>query len=93
MEEVVVVRTNCGCLSRLIYAQEHIDAKISRSSSEVILKKPTEDLCNLKRKVISDICGILKKLECGTQPDLELILEEISLIEISIDENGTTNFY
>ena len=44
------------------------------------------DINELKRKVICEYIGIIDKLECGTQPDLEFLLEEISLIDIL--ENG-----
>ena len=36
----------------------------------------------LKEKTICDFLHILDQLECGIQPDLEIILEEISLINI-----------
>lgn len=38
------------------------------------------DWCNLQSKVICDIQKVIKQLECGIQPDIEIILEEISLI-------------
>ena len=43
---------------------------------------PKSNLCELKKKVIFDFQDIVNKLECGIQPDLEFILEEISLIYI-----------
>lgn len=44
-----------------------------------------DTICDLKRKIISDFYGILKQLECGSQPDLEFLLQEISLVYISND--------
>ena len=38
--------------------------------------------CELKNKVIREFQDILKQLQCGIQPDLEFILQEISLIYI-----------
>lgn len=40
----------------------------------------------LKEKIICEYLGIIDKLECGIQLDLEFILEEISLVDIL--ENG-----
>ena len=42
-----------------------------------------KDLCQLKYKIICDFQDIIKSLECGIQPDLELLLQEISLIYIN----------
>ena len=46
----------------------------------------TPDLDELKRKIICEYSGIINKLECGFQEDLEFLLEEISLVDIM--ENG-----
>jgi hypothetical protein len=40
----------------------------------------------LKNKIICEYLGIIDKLECGIQLDLEFLLEEISLVDIL--ENG-----
>lgn len=40
----------------------------------------------LKDKIICEYIGIIDKLECGIQLDLEFLLEEISLVDIL--ENG-----
>lgn len=39
-------------------------------------------LYELKQKVICEFQQIIDQLECGIQPDLELLLQEISLIYI-----------
>lgn len=75
------LRTGCPCQIRNYLEEEDI-AKITRSHKGARIRSITEDLCNVKRKVISDICNVLKQLECGIQPDLEMILEQISLVEI-----------
>ena len=38
------------------------------------------DWCTLQQKVICDFQKVIKQLECGIQPDIEIILEEISLL-------------
>lgn len=49
--------------------------------------QPTlDELCELKRKIICDFQDIMNKLECGIQPDLEFLLQEISLIYIYDDD-------
>lgn len=40
------------------------------------------NLKELKLKIIQDFLNIVNKLECGTQPDLEFLLQEISLVDI-----------
>lgn len=54
------------------------------------LQKDKENFCELKNKVICDFQQIIKKLECGIQPDLEFLLEEISYIYIY--DNNTVLF-
>lgn len=54
-------------------------------------EKKTEDFCELKHKIICEFYNIIKSLECGKQPDLELILQEISLIYMN-DERNTVFF-
>lgn len=81
----------CGCTIYKKYIEEQIEGRINRSDPKIVLPRDREPLCNIKKKVISDICGILKKLECGIQPDLELVLQEISFIEINTYEDWTPN--
>ena len=50
-----------------------------------------EELCKLKCKIIKDFKDIVKSLECGIQPDLEILLQEISLIYMN-DERNTVFF-
>ena len=51
----------------------------------------SKDLCKLKYKIICDFQDIVKSLECGIQPSLEILLQEISLIYIN-NERGTVFF-
>lgn len=39
-----------------------------------------EELCKLKQKIICEYWDIIHKLNCGILPDLEFLLQEISLI-------------
>lgn len=41
-----------------------------------------DNICQLKQKTISEFLDIIDQLECGKQPSLEFLLEEISLIYI-----------
>ena len=41
-----------------------------------------KNLCELKQKIILDFLNIVNKLECGIQPDLEFLLQEISIVYI-----------
>ena len=52
-------------------------------TTTVLLTFPKiKDICALKCKIVEDYKHILAQLECGIQPDLEFILEEISLVYI-----------
>lgn len=84
--KVVGVTDNCGCNSP---RQERFEFPIQdiTSISNINLHIDEdifdpEELCKLKNKVICEFLDILNKLECGIQPDLEFLLQEISLIYI-----------
>ena len=76
--------TNCGCLD--------IDNGYKETKIPPIPRKPTlkltipsnsnNEIQELKDKVICEFLEIIKQLECGIQPNLEFLLEEISLIDI-----------
>lgn len=46
----------------------------------------SNNLSELKNKIICEYLKIIDKLECGIHPDLEFLLEEISLVEIMENE-------
>lgn len=78
----------CGCNPVL----EPIEYKIDNSTVNIKnLQLPElfpiqNDLQELKNKIIEEYFTILDKLECGIHPDLEFLLEEISLVEIRENE-------
>ena len=84
---------NCGCIpiqEKFEFPIVDLDTStiINKSLSLIDDYKPScanDSLCELKKKIISDFHGILKQLECGIQPDLEFLLQEISLAYISND--------
>ena len=45
----------------------------------------SNNLCELKLKIICDFQDIIDKLECGIQPDLEPLLQEILLVYLQED--------
>ena len=76
--------TNCGCRE---ISHEPIEFKIDECHPQVyascgpLLPNSNEiDWCKLQSKVICGFQKVIKQLECGIQPDIEIILEEISLI-------------
>lgn len=77
--------TNCGCFSPSVYEETRDITLNYISNQEIRLFFPTTDINDLKRKAIVDLEEILQQLECGIQPDLELLLEKIALIEIEND--------
>ena len=76
-------KLNCGCgdvpepLEFPIYNNPIVVSKI-----DFILPNTTDKNECLREKIIQDYFDIINKLECGIQPELENILEEISLIEM-----------
>lgn len=58
------------------------DCKCNQNSSD--FKIPdylnTSSIAELKQKIICEFQDILQKLNCGIQPDLEFLLEEISVV-------------
>lgn len=78
---------NCGC-NHIV--QQPYEFPIFDNDSELLkdvkefdisAQYPgTSTLCELKEKIICDFYKILDQLECGIQPDLEFLLEEISFV-------------
>lgn len=84
---------NCGCnpiqekFEFPIIDIENIST-ITNSSSLIDDYNPScsnNDICELKKKIVLEFKKILKQLECGIQPDLEFLLQEMSLVYISND--------
>lgn len=80
------MKFGCGC-SQITY--EPFEFKISDckpqtcSNCKLLPNTIDSNLNELKNKIICDFQNVVKQLECGIQPDIELILEEISLIYIN----------
>lgn len=81
-----MIKLGCGCKE---ISQTPIEFKIdtcSQINTNYGLTLPninnSNELDSLKNKVICDFQKIIKQLRCGIQPDIEIILEEISLIFI-----------
>lgn len=74
---------NCGCGGPQYIHELNIDDDFRiKSDLDVKLPNTTDRISCLKRKVINDYLDIINQLECGIQPDIENILQEISLITI-----------
>ena len=81
-------RLNCGCGQ----VPEPIEFDIIGTPSvytdiNVVLPNKMDNTCCLIEKIIQEYFDIINKLECGIQPDLENLLQEISLIEINNNRN------
>lgn len=83
--------TRCGCNP----VPEPFEFKLPEKTQIITgVKSPqlpelfpmVNNLQELKNKIICEFLGIIDNLECGIRPDLEFLLEEISLVEI--EENG-----
>ena len=78
----------CGC--NPILEPFEFEIKSSQTGSYTLkldeLFPIIDNIDELKRKIICEYQGIIDKLECGIQLDLEFLLEEISLVDIL--ENG-----
>lgn len=74
---------NCGCGGPQYIHELTLDDDFKiKSSLDVKLPNTIDKISCLKRKVIDDYLDIIDQLECGIQPDIEKILQEISLITI-----------
>lgn len=82
-EAVDVVNLGCGC--QPIYHEPlewEIPFKLNTSTSEET-DEFDFDSCYLKNKIINEYKNILDQLECGTQPNLDILMEELSLLTIN----------
>lgn len=77
---------NCGCNPPEI--DNGSVAKINEQRSyNIILPNTFDKTKNLKCEVIQDFLDVIDNLECGIQPDLQEILEELSLLDSTLEEN------
>lgn len=85
IKDVVVVGrySNCGCIEINSRLQEFpIPDSIVMYPKLNLVRQSIDEIECLKKKVICEYNEILRQLECGIQPDIENLLEEISLIDI-----------
>ena len=72
--------TKCGCNP----SPDQFEFQIEDISNDVLIIEPIipniTNLEELKKKIICEYLEIINKLKCGIQPDLEFLLEEISLV-------------
>ena len=75
----------CGCKPIIEPIEFEIpdSNNINTISADVKFPEEESDLCELKSKVICDYINVIQNLECGRFSDLEILLEEISYIEIT----------
>jgi len=78
---------NCGCIE-LDFRLKEFEIKDPPKENPTIHLDIFDniDIQELKDKVICEYNRIIHQLECGIQPDLEFLLEEISLIDIYENE-------
>jgi hypothetical protein len=78
----------CGCNPNLEPFEFKINNKQLNSFKYLLpeLFPIVDNIEELKNKIICEYLKIIDNLECGIHLDLEFLLEEISLVEIT--ENG-----
>lgn len=82
-------KINCGCNPPMRGPIDFniIDPPSFYIDSVTLLPRGTDRDDCLKEKIIQEYLDIINKLECGIQPDIENILEEISLIDMKNNWN------
>lgn len=74
---------SCGCIQLQEKYEFPIIEEINNITNVINVTEGCPDgLCELKQKIICEFLDIINKLQCGIQPDLELLLEEISIVYI-----------
>ena len=82
MAIVDAVNLGCGCQKQQNIPLEYEIPK--KEDIKIIIKECKRfNSCSLKNKIIFEFTKVLNQLECGIQPDIELLLEEISLVSIN----------
>ena len=92
---MIVVVNNMICCKPIIPIFEFDitnDILTSNKQNIVLPFNPESDIDLLKDKIICEYKLIISKLEQGQRPDLEFLLEEISLVELN-NEVDNREFY
>ena len=80
------IASRCGCNHPPIPIEYEIPPSSKIVNQPIKLKLPENkeycECCDLKKKIICDYLSIIQDLECGKYSDLEILLEEISYIEM-----------
>lgn len=82
-------KMNCGCnpISQEPFEFNITEVKGYIFNSKVKLPNTTDHSDCLKERIIQDYFSIISQLECGIKPDIETLLEEISLIDMKNNFN------
>lgn len=76
-------RMNCGCSNPMTdYQKIEIKFRPIISYDNVKLSNTSDRTKELKCEIIQDLYDVIDNLECGIQPDLQEILEQLSIIEM-----------
>lgn len=73
----------CGCKKFInVYLESEVaKGVLGTKEPQILLPVLKADYDDLKCQIINEYLQIIQQLECGKHPDLEILLEEISLIE------------
>lgn len=78
-------KLNCGCNPPTEDKEIIINKKPKSSFNNIKLPNTQDKTSELKCEIIQDFLDIIDKLECGIQPDLQEILEELSIIDLNME--------
>ena len=81
-------KLNCGCNPPIQNWEITIVENKKSNYKKIKLPNTSDKTQDLKCEIIQDFLDIIDKLECGIQPDLQEILEELSILEMN---NGSFN--
>ena len=81
------VKSNCGCWKPTPYEEYELPKVVYPILPKLELPLSEEEPClgELKDKIINEYKDILDSLECGIQPPLEFLLDEITFVEVYKD--------
>lgn len=75
-------KMNCGCNPPVENGSIVIKGKTPPSYKGIKLPNSTDKTEELRCEIIQDFLDVIDNLECGIQPDLQELLEELSILEI-----------